>query len=87
MLLSSLFRFYFVNGEKMGISYSPFPLNRENLFFFVSPRSSLLYKLISGLRPSLGKFHLKTMKFSEPNGSNYRGLESELFRNFDKSRL
>lgn len=34
MLLSSLLLFYFVDGEKMGISYSLFPPNGENLFFF-----------------------------------------------------
>lgn len=55
------------------------------LFFFPSLKPFMQINLWAEAKP--GEISSKTMKFSEPNGSNYRGLESKLFRNFNKSRL
>lgn len=84
--LSSRLLLYFVDGEKMGISYSPFALKGENLFFsFPSFQPFIQINLWAEAKP--GEISCKMMKFSEPNGGNYRGLESKLFCNFNKSRL
>jgi len=72
----------------MGISYPPFPPNGENLFFFLfSPSLKPFIRVNLWVEAKPGEISCEKMDFSEPNGSNYRGLESKLFRSLNKSRL
>lgn len=78
----------------MGISSSPSLLKerrkkkkkrRTFSFLFHCSKPFVQINLWAEAKPA--KISCETMKFSEPNRSNYRGLGSKLFCNFNKSRL
>lgn len=73
-------------GEKTDISSPTSPPNGENLslcIYYPSLELFILINLRAEARP--GVIPRKTRKFSEPNGSNYRGLGSELSLRSDMS--
>lgn len=56
-------------------------------FFFFVPALNSFIQINLWAEAKPWEISSKRMKFSEPNGSNYREFESKLFGNFNKSRL
>jgi len=78
----------------MGISSSPSLLKerrkkkkKKKNFYFIFNCSKPFVQINLWAEAKPAKIPCETMKFSEPNRSNYRGLGSKLFCNFNKSRL
>lgn len=73
-------------GERMDISSSPCPPKGENPSFCIYyPSLELFIQINLWVEAKPWVIPWKTRKFSEPNGSNYRGLGSELSLKSDMS--
>lgn len=84
--LSFLLIFPLVLGRKWIFSSSPSPPNGENLSLCIYyPSLELFIQINLRAEAEPGVIPWKTRKFSEPNGSNYRGSGSELFLESDMS--
>lgn len=85
-LLSLNFPSFFGGGDNGYFLFSLPTQRRENLSLCIYyPSLELFIQINLRAEAKPGVIPWKTRKFSEPNGSNYRGLGSELFLKSDMS--